>query len=665
MLNMPRYSFLCAFVPALLLLGANCLNISLLAASSTALTVNLPEINLNQTADMKLAFLGVPSEYVNQTRLSQPYLLPPIFSQFADPYRMTWYLNYSFVFYSFPQDVSDALQNNAFYSQGIAYFNATLLDALLSQIQDLAIPKCGYLLVFMWIPNATGHSWFYVQERPDLLLNTTEITPTANYTNLIFPSNFGGIRRALYFDLSAIMEERPTQSLVTSTVASFVSNSLRPMFPKLLGALYPAFAAADAQIYRDYEAKILWLNGTGEQLSFEPIREEFDDFMPWTNWTVTMQTRPVENALNDLLENRTVELATPVEYSFVLSNGSSFTFQARRNLNWLLPDVNQGESDPLNLYIYNHVEDYFGLTDPQDKSVIPILLLQLDNDTEMAGEGGVFSLGGVCQFPHNVIIVCFDGSVATATGEIGPLLLKDVLIHEIGHWLSLTHQLLDRDPSVPLAIVCPMCISEGDFCAFCRDARARMSFISYYNQTIELLSRNETKAAILAGELNDSLQLFYNWEYSTAVEKIASLYFNLDTTPPNIIAVSQTPLQDSVSPEDKVEVQATVIDDLSGVKRVTLNYAINNGTWNEVDMTNVEGDVWNGTIPTFPLGTNVTYVILAEDKFDNSIASQEIGLQYEYSVMPEFPSLLLILFTLATLMAVMVRRKTRLVPSTR
>jgi hypothetical protein len=192
-----------------------------------------------------------------------------------------------------------------------------------------------------------------------------------------------------------------------------------------------------------------------------------------------------------------------------------------------------------------------------------------------------------------------------------------------------------------------------------------MSFISYYNQTIELLSRNETKAAILAGELNDSLQLFYNWEYSTAVEKIASLYFNLDTTPPNIIAVSQTPLQDSVSPEDKVEVQATVIDDLSGVKRVTLNYAINNGTWNEVDMTNVEGDVWNGTIPTFPLGTNVTYVILAEDKFDNSIASQEIGLQYEYSVMPEFPSLLLILFTLATLMAVMVRRKTRLVPSTR
>jgi hypothetical protein len=650
MLNMWK-SFLCVFFAAVLLLAANCLSAAMPATSSAPLTDKLPEINLNQTADMKLAFLGVPSEYVNQTQLSYPYFLPHSFSQFAYPNTMTWSFNYSFAFYPFSQDVSDSLRDNAFYSQGIAYFNATLLDALLSQIQDLAIPEHGYLLAFMWIPNATDHSWFYVPERPDLLLNTTDITPSGNYTGSSLPSNFGGIRRALYFDLSAIMEDAPTQSLVTGTIARFVSKNLGSMFPNLLGALDPAFAAADAQTYRNYEVKILWLNGTGDQLSLERIREEFEDFMPWTSWSVTVQTGPAENALNDLVENLTSELPTPARYSFILSNGSSFSFEARRNLAW----QPVGERDPLNLYVYAHVKDYFGLTDLEDKSVIPILLLQLDNDTKLAIDG---LGGGVCQFPHNVIIVCFDGSLETATGEIGPLLLKDVLIHEIGHWLSLTHQ-YQSDPQDPLGIICPMGIDEGDFCAFCRDARARMSFISYYNQSIELLSRNETKAAILAGELNDSLQLFYNWEYSAAVEKIASVYFTLDTTPPSIIAVSQEPLQSSVSPEDEVEVRATVTDDLSGVKRVTLNYTTNNGTWNEVEMTNVEGSVWNGTIPAYSPGTNVTYVIVAEDGFNNVITSQETGLKYEYNVVPELPLPILILFILTTLLAVMVRRKTR------
>jgi len=101
----------------------------------------------------------------------------------------------------------------------------------------------------------------------------------------------------------------------------------------------------------------------------------------------------------------------------------------------------------------------------------------------------------------------------------------------------------------------------------------------------------------------------------------STVYFTVDTTPPNITDVSQIPLENNVLPEDEVKVNATVTDDLSGVKRVTLNYTNGNGTWFTINMTNPEGNIWNATIPTFPYGTNVTYVILAEDNVGNTVTS--------------------------------------------
>jgi len=190
--------------------------------------------------------------------------------------------------------------------------------------------------------------------------------------------------------------------------------------------------------------------------------------------------------------------------------------------------------------------------------------LQLNNDTAFAGPYGM----GNC-FYHDFIIVGFHGGAADF-GEIGPLMLTYTVRHEIGHWVSFPH----HSPGEPYEfytprIVCPMHPWPWDsdrFCAFCRDARARMSFISYYNRIVELLSKNQTEKEISESELNDALQLFYDWEYLNAVEKIASIYFGLDTTPPNIISLSQTPPPDNVLPEDEVKVNATVTDDLSGVK---------------------------------------------------------------------------------------------------
>jgi hypothetical protein len=134
-----------------------------------------------------------------------------------------------------------------------------------------------------------------------------------------------------------------------------------------------------------------------------------------------------------------------------------------------------------------------------------------------------------------------------------------------------------------------------------------------------------------------------------------------DKTPPVIEAVYQQPTKDNVHPDDKVEVYANVTDKPCGcgVKQVLLNYTNDNGTWTIVDMTNLEGKVWNATIPAFPYCTNVTYVIIAEDYFHNSITTEKMGYEYKYHVIPEFPtwtSMLIILIMLTVATAIYKRR---------
>jgi hypothetical protein len=130
--------------------------------------------------------------------------------------------------------------------------------------------------------------------------------------------------------------------------------------------------------------------------------------------------------------------------------------------------------------------------------------------------------------------------------------------------------------------------------------------------------------------------------------------FGPDITPPNITDVSQFPFKNNVLPEDEVQVNATVTDDLSGVKQVTLNYTNGNGTLINVDMTNLEGNIWNATIPKLPYCTNVTYAIIAEDNANNTITTGEMGYEYQYHVIPELPSFIILsLFMLFTLIACM------------
>jgi len=131
----------------------------------------------------------------------------------------------------------------------------------------------------------------------------------------------------------------------------------------------------------------------------------------------------------------------------------------------------------------------------------------------------------------------------------------------------------------------------------------------------------------------------------------------VDSTPPVIENVYQIPANDSVHPEDKVHVYANVTDDLSGVKRVLLNYTTDGEAWFTVEMENLEGNLYNGTIPEFPYCTNVTYIIIAEDNFNNTITTQEMGYKYRYHVVPEFPLNIMMLVVLTITFLSLIRKQ--------
>lgn len=130
-----------------------------------------------------------------------------------------------------------------------------------------------------------------------------------------------------------------------------------------------------------------------------------------------------------------------------------------------------------------------------------------------------------------------------------------------------------------------------------------------------------------------------------------------DTTPPGMANILQDPPADSVSPQDSVKVNVTVTDDASGVKEVTLNYTGGNGTWTGIAMSNIGANLWNASIPAFPYGTNITYVIQAEDNAGNTATTPSTA--YQYQVIPEFPTLTLLLPLLitSTMLVVAVRKR--------
>jgi hypothetical protein len=131
----------------------------------------------------------------------------------------------------------------------------------------------------------------------------------------------------------------------------------------------------------------------------------------------------------------------------------------------------------------------------------------------------------------------------------------------------------------------------------------------------------------------------------------------------SICNVSQTPPKDDVLSTDAVKVNASVTH-VNPLEQVILNCTFSNSSamWtSSINMTNLEDDIWNGTIPSLPVGTNVTYTIIAQDNAENSISSKDQGYTFDYPVViPEYPSFIILpLFMTATLLAAMAYRRKR------
>jgi hypothetical protein len=134
----------------------------------------------------------------------------------------------------------------------------------------------------------------------------------------------------------------------------------------------------------------------------------------------------------------------------------------------------------------------------------------------------------------------------------------------------------------------------------------------------------------------------------------------LDKTRPTMETPSQSP-SDSVNQGKEVKVSVEIIDAGSGVKNATLLFTMNNGSSWETPRPmsrNVTTGYYEATIPGQPDRTVVKYKIAAYDDAENERIDDNAGEYYVYSVVPEFPSLLVPqLLTLATLLAILYYRR--------
>jgi glucose/arabinose dehydrogenase len=133
--------------------------------------------------------------------------------------------------------------------------------------------------------------------------------------------------------------------------------------------------------------------------------------------------------------------------------------------------------------------------------------------------------------------------------------------------------------------------------------------------------------------------------YFTAFDgKIYKLNQAADVSSPVIGAPFQVPLEPL--PDEEVEISVNV-SDASGIREVTLSYR-NDSAWNNVSMTHVTEATFSAKIPPIPYQVTVEYRIIAYDNFNNSAISDNQGLLYRYTVIPEFPSGIIVAVLMAS-----------------
>jgi len=151
--------------------------------------------------------------------------------------------------------------------------------------------------------------------------------------------------------------------------------------------------------------------------------------------------------------------------------------------------------------------------------------------------------------------------------------------------------------------------------------------------------------------------IYINGTSGSLVRRIPLLYRTLvvttDKDPPLISYVYQEPSA-NITPDQQVKVSASVSDDISGVKNVTLSYTTNDGiSWTNVSMNyNMITYMYEANITGQPAGTLVKYRIIAYDNAENMAVEDNAGEFYVYTVIPEFSSVIILPLFIAILLIV-------------
>ncbi|MBS7621530.1 hypothetical protein KEJ32_05405, partial [Candidatus Bathyarchaeota archaeon] len=135
----------------------------------------------------------------------------------------------------------------------------------------------------------------------------------------------------------------------------------------------------------------------------------------------------------------------------------------------------------------------------------------------------------------------------------------------------------------------------------------------------------------------------------------------LDKTAPLIMEIKRIPEGD-VQPGQAVKVLANATDSLSGVRDVMLQYCIGDSPiWTNASMAfNATSSLYEGIIQGHQANTLVKYKITAYDKAGNHKVEDNNGQYYVYTVIPEYPSTMILqLLMLITLTATVLLKKKR------
>jgi hypothetical protein len=134
----------------------------------------------------------------------------------------------------------------------------------------------------------------------------------------------------------------------------------------------------------------------------------------------------------------------------------------------------------------------------------------------------------------------------------------------------------------------------------------------------------------------------------------------LDKTSPEIGTLLRIPEGD-VKPNQTAKILVNATDSLSGIKNVTLLYSLNISTiWIDLPMTfNSTIRLYEAAIQVQHANVLVEYKIIAYDNAGNIKVEDNNGQYYTYTVIPEFPSTLILALLMLTALTVITLLKVK------